>query len=207
MVQVLPYVPSFGEKLAPALAQAGVDIHSGFQKRRLNQQDQQLIDSFNPEDSPLVQIQKFARLSPERQTALSPLFSQFFKQSGQQQEIGRPLEETLGELQQIAENPNSKIGFFNILNKATEKGREDRAYFDELSLSIERYLADKVGKGTLSKQRFEYLKSKLPQSSDTVAKSKGKIRGLQRELVAEENKMQAREGKTGSKPPLESFLR
>lgn len=41
MVQVLPYVPSFGERLAPALGQFGANIGEGLETRRLRKEKEQ----------------------------------------------------------------------------------------------------------------------------------------------------------------------
>lgn len=66
--------------------------------------------------------------------------------------------------------------------KITPKAREARAEFNTLSSSIEAALLPLVSKGTLAKQRFNYIMSLLPKASDTVAKNKGKIKALKREF-------------------------
>lgn len=187
MVQVLPYVPSFGERLVPEIGQAVGNISQGLQNRAQNQSDQRIIQSFDPNDSPMNQIQKFSRLSRGKQDSLSPLFQQMLKTQGQQQ---GPQQQQMQEHEDISKTINSlvdtlaegKVGLGNIFNKVTAEGRESRAYYDELALGVERRLADMVGKGALSKTRFDYLKSKLPSSSDTDATNRGKLRSLAEEF-------------------------
>jgi len=85
MVQVLPYVPSFGESLAPIAAQAGVNVFQAFQEQRAKKNDERIINSFDPNDSPINQIQKFSQLSPQRQQTIAPLLQQLMKTQGAQQ--------------------------------------------------------------------------------------------------------------------------
>lgn len=190
MVQVLPYVPSFGEQLGPVLGQAVGNIGQGLQQGSQNKRDEQIIQSFDQTDSPINQIQKFARLSKAKQEALSPVFQQMIKTQGAQQGAQQ---QQVQEHEDISKTINSmvdvlsegKVGLGNIFNKVTAKGRENRAYYDELALGVERRLADMVGKGALSKTRFDYLKSKLPNSHDTDATNRGKLRALAQEFKVE----------------------
>src|SRR6266404_195775 len=85
MPQVLPYVPSFGEQLIKSIGGASGDVAQGFQQRAQHQNDQRILQSFDPNDSPVNQIQKFAQLSQSKQQALTPLFSQYLKTQSQQQ--------------------------------------------------------------------------------------------------------------------------
>ncbi len=86
MVQVLEGLPTFGQSLVQQLANAGSQIGQGLAQRRANRLDQELISSFNPEDDPLVQIQKFAKLSEGAQKQLSPLFNHLLTSQEKQAE-------------------------------------------------------------------------------------------------------------------------
>ena len=66
-IQVLPYVPSFGEQLAPVLAQALGDVGKGLQQRFVNRQDEKIIGKmFDPNLTDLQRIELSLKLSPER---------------------------------------------------------------------------------------------------------------------------------------------
>lgn len=193
MVQVLPTLPTFGEKLIDTLTQAGSRIGEGIASQRRNRVDQSIFNqlSANPESTPLQQIQAFAQMSPQAQQTLSPLFTHLIDL--QKNQSTRKEEEALKAQQEhedVAETINSladelmegKVGKFNQYNKLTSKGRESRAYFDELGLAIEKRLANMVGKGALSKVRFDYLKKNLPSSGDTDATNRGRLRALAKEF-------------------------
>ena len=60
---------------------------------------------------------------------------------------------------------------WNPLGFITPQGRADRAALDTAALNLERLAADMVGKGTLSRQRFEFLKERLPSSGKTDAEN------------------------------------
>jgi len=198
MVQVLPYVPGFGEKLAAALGQAGGDVAQGFIQRNQNQNDQRILDSFDPNASPIEQIKHFGKLSPQKQQALVPLLQQLMKSQGANQVANQKIEAKQQEKaleeqkshEDISQTVNSlmdelekgHVGKYNQINKLFEYGREDRAYFDELSLGIERVLAGLVGKGALNQQRFAYLMGKLPNSEETDATNRGRLKALAEEF-------------------------
>ncbi len=221
MVQVLPYVPSFGERLAPVLAQAGSDVFQGFQQRNANQRDQQVMNSFDPNDSPINQIQKFSQLSPQRQQTIAPLLQQLLKTQGAQEiqnqkTIAKEQKEqgvAQKEHEDISQTVNSlvdeletgKVGKFNQFNKLTAKGREHRAYFDELALGVEKRLATMVGKGVLSQARFAYLLKNLPKSSDTDATNRGRLKALAEEfkVIRKDEKL----AEKASKPSLEDIFK
>lgn len=72
MVQVLPYVPSFGEKLAGVLSQAGTNIAEGFTKRNQAINDQNILKVINdPNASPTQKLAAIQKGSPNLQKIYS----------------------------------------------------------------------------------------------------------------------------------------
>lgn len=87
MVQVLPYVPSFGEKLASSFGQAIGDIGQGYIEGKQKQRDDQSLNEIvsNPNLTPMQQIQAFSKLSPRSQQTLTPLFNTLLQTQGRAQ--------------------------------------------------------------------------------------------------------------------------
>lgn len=193
MVQVLPYVSGFGEKLGQVLANAGGDISQGYLNGRQRKSDQSIISQFGSAEnqSPIGLIQSYSRLSPQAQQTIAPFLQQFMQSQGKQaeatqaadmekEEVGQTLNSLTDELMK------GKLGTgWQHLNKLTSSGRESRAYFDELALGIEKRLAGMVGKGALSKARFDYMVKNLPSSSDSDARNRGKLKALSEEFKVE----------------------
>lgn len=75
---------------------------------------------------------------------------------------------------------------------ATSNGRELRSELDTLSEVFISHLIPLLNpKGSISKERFNYIKSLVPSSTDTDAKIKGKLKGLKDifRIENEENKL------------------
>jgi hypothetical protein len=213
MVQVLPYLPSFGEKLGTALGGLAGNVAQGFQQRAAQSRDQDILNQLLSQQnaSPLQQIKSFSSLSPQAQQSLTPIFTHFLDmqkvQGVQQAEQAEKKQAEAQEHEDISELINEasdevakgRLGVgITKLNKLTSKGRESRAYFDELALGIEKRLANMVGKGALSVPRFEYLKKNLPSSNNTDATNRGKLRALAKEFKVDIQKGIAKESKLGS---------
>jgi len=76
MVQVLPYVPSFGEKLAATLGQATGTIGEGLAKRRENQQVQNTVGILqDPSKSPIEKITAFMQLPEHVKKSSAPIWA------------------------------------------------------------------------------------------------------------------------------------
>ena len=192
MVQVLPSVPGFGEQLANVLGGALGDVGQGLLQRGLNRRDQSILNQFgtNPNLTPLQQFQMFGSLSPGMQQRIGPLLPHVMEHQGRQQaaqmeavsgkeEIGTTINDIVNELEK------GHSGLLNYYNKFTAKGRQSRAYIDEKSLGIEKKLADMVGKGALSKARFDYMVGKLPSSNASDATNRGRLKALSEEFKVE----------------------
>jgi hypothetical protein len=91
MVQVLPYVPSFGERLLPVLAQAGSDVAQGIQKRNAQSALQRLLSGqtqSSPAQGGVSQVQNTVpqqnpqNLSPSQILQTYPLLEQFAGKGG-----------------------------------------------------------------------------------------------------------------------------
>lgn len=83
MPNVLPYIPSFGESLAPILTQVGGAINAGIQKRVGDKKDAQIFDQLQNTQtplSPLQQISLISKLSPERQKTAASLLGPILKE-------------------------------------------------------------------------------------------------------------------------------
>ena len=75
------------------------------------------------------------------------------------------------------------IGIAAPVNRIfSSEAREDIAEFNGLSARIEAALLPLVSKGTLAKDRFNYIISLLPKASDTDATNRGKLKALSREF-------------------------
>lgn len=68
------------------------------------------------------------------------------------------------------------VGPGKIGNKLTASGRKQRQYFDSLAMNLEEIAATMVGKGVLSKPRFEFLLKNLPSSKKTQASNEGALK-------------------------------
>lgn len=76
MVQVLPYVPTFGEKLADALGNATTTIGQGFQQQRQNQRDDMSLAIMNdPNKSPMEKVTAFMGLSEDKKKHVAPIYA------------------------------------------------------------------------------------------------------------------------------------
>lgn len=74
------------------------------------------------------------------------------------------------------------LGKANAMNQLFAYGRHNRALYDELALNIEKNLVQMVGKGTLQKNRFDYLRKLLPSSNNTDATNRGKLQAIAKEF-------------------------
>ncbi len=193
MVQVLDETPYPGQSLINKIEKG---VGSYLDKRN----DEKLIKQLST-DKNLTDIERIgiaSRLSPDRQKAFLPLYSDLMqtqqkmglqqhevdvKRQAEELEEAKLNQEVQGTINELADKVvEGDVGVFSNLNKLTSKGRETRAYFDELSVGIEKRLAAMVGKGALSEKRFAYLQKLLPNSNDTLATSRGKLKALAKEF-------------------------
>jgi hypothetical protein len=76
MVQVLPYVPSFGEKLADAIGGTASKLGQGYMIGKQRENDLRILQGLmDPNVSPIQKLIAASSLSPEKQGILGPLAS------------------------------------------------------------------------------------------------------------------------------------
>ena len=207
MVQVLPYVPGFGERLAETLGQTVGNVGSAYlqnrQQNRVAAQDEQILDSFNPEDPWTTQISKFSKLSKARQEIMTPIFNQLIK--GQQQQATQsaklaskqreeqaPVQNALATIKRQREllasgHLGSKTGTLvespKMLHLLSKEGRKARSEYERLGKSL-------IGMASnipiRNQQEFAILAEGLYDPSKTQAEIEGNLDAMQRIL---ENKL------------------
>lgn len=96
------------------------------------------------------------------------LIQQVLGKKAQKQEATQAAIRSISDMRDIISRGNTGLNFLNMI---TEEGRGDRAALDTAALNLERLAADMVGKGTLSQQRFKYLKERLPSGFKTDAEN------------------------------------
>ncbi len=195
MVQIIDRSPSFGSQLAQVLGQAGVNVAEGFAQRRSNQADERILQEFgnNPNLTPLQQIQAFAKLSPNKQQALSPLFGQYMKTQGVQQVANQKAQQEQSEkLKQQEQEQAEWKAVFDRLDKNLEytglkaftpaaslpftKTAQHREEFDVDAFQLERFARIAHTKGAMSTKIYESLLNKIPQAGLTKAQNRGRIK-------------------------------
>lgn len=236
MVQVLPAVQGFGEKLANVLGQAGTDVFQGYQQYRSNQKDQEIINSFDPNASPIEQIKKFSQLSPQKQAAVTPLLQQYLKTQGtqqvaqqKQQQETEGLKNALDFLDQNIEYtgatfiPGTKsFGAANRPFTMNREGLQKREEFDTTGFWAADQVFTHFNKGTVSKEKLKVIQKDLaPRADLSERKNKARIDALRRmanlpadispekfnKILEKEVKSANKGEKESSKPSLEEIFK
>lgn len=196
MVQVLPYVPSFGEKLAGVLGQAGGNIGEALvnkhYKNQANEKDQEILKKFGSESNltPMQQIQTFASLSPDRQKSLSPLFSQLIKNQKGNADLQNQNEEkqiergSIDRLRELKHQTGKTFGAVTGFNKIFNRGQlEDREEIDTTGLLLADKVFTKFNKGTISQAKLKLITEKLAINSGLNEREyEGRLKALERIL-------------------------
>lgn len=87
MVQVLPYIPSFGEKLSEALVNATGNVVQGYRQRQTNRNDDNILKKLNdPNLSPIETATLVSRLSPDKQKGATDILGPVLKQKLENQQ-------------------------------------------------------------------------------------------------------------------------
>lgn len=121
MVQVLPYVPTFGEKLAPVLSEAAGKVGEGFQRQRAQAAWQRLITPQQPQmPSGVGQMQQIAQQQGNQ-----------MPQSPMQMALSKPGGPSLGEIQSLvntaeAANPGSGKMVFDYVQNQQKLAQKEK---------------------------------------------------------------------------------
>lgn len=81
-LQVLPGLPSFGDKLADALGRAAGQASQAFGQYRSHKNDEKIISGFDPSMPAIDQIKNFAGLSREGQQTFAPIYDRLLQTQG-----------------------------------------------------------------------------------------------------------------------------
>jgi hypothetical protein len=93
MVQVLPYVPSFGEKLSETIANAGTTLGQGYLKRLENQKAQTALGVLqDPSKSPMQKVSAFMTLPERLKKSSAPIWAAILGPQAQAEAQGREFE-------------------------------------------------------------------------------------------------------------------
>lgn len=198
MVSVLQPTPTPGARLGGAL---GGGVSQGLQmlvqaKVQQMQQSQELANLARTLQSvrgpgaeeELIGAEEYQGISPEQLAVLStkhPEAAKIIQKSEEQkkevfekkQEKAR-LNKVFAEMEKTLKGGNLGI----TPKRLTPQGRRDRQYFDTLAVALENIASTMVGKGVLSKPRFEFLIKNLPGSGKTDARNEGSLKAWALEL-------------------------
>lgn len=198
MVQVLPAIPSFGEKLGSALSNAGINVAEGFAKRKTNINDARILEELGNNDS-LTDIQKltrFGQLSPQKQQTLGPVYSQLLKSQFKQQEKAETakskqqqenaekqlnLQNTnniLDELEGLKSYVGGPFGSKTYGGSLRRETVQKRQQINTASIALEGFFRDLSTKGALPKAVFNELLSRIPRAGMSEREYQGAIDGI-----------------------------
>lgn len=210
MVQVLPGVPTFGDKLSEVLGQAGVDIGEGLATRSANNRDEKIMEQLRSGNlSPTETIAVASKLSSKTRAAVLPSFTKVAieKEKNAPTPLQQEQKEKLqGAFNSISSNVNKgTVGhyfdptnvqpsgtyldllgpFGNMFKSNPYLNREsatDRQAVRTAASQFEAALISTRNKGALSDTRFKYLQSLLPDPDKSDRANKGALQELAREF-------------------------
>lgn len=185
MVQVLPYVPGFGERIAPALQQATATIGGALAKKRARTALQKMEDEAanGVEISPLAKIRKYGLIEQAEGKGAADFYAKSELKGG---EYGgsnlKAAANALDDLEGLIDK--SGIGLIGALNPSSE-ARKNRGIFKSTQAAILPIFKKMFPRG-LTEKEFKYIQDNwIPQSNDSEATIRGKIEGL-RELAVQQ---------------------
>ena len=180
-MQILPPDPTIGGQITEG-------VNTGLQTliKRFSeiQQGKKLAEVLGLEGE---QAKAFSKINPNMQQLFTKDILQEKKEEAtatrksqispeMKQRMSRALENQLNLLK------TGDIGLGKYHKILTEKGRENRAEFNTYRASVESVLLPLLNKGVLSKPRFDFILSNIPNANDTIGKIKGKIKALNNEF-------------------------
>lgn len=202
-IQLLPQNPSFGSQLGQNIGQGashGISKALGeFQKNKesekalsglerllkgtgveLSDQDKDVFikSGLKPEVAAHL-VGQFAKSRQQEQIAQQKQQSELMEKEKSQQQGQKIFDTAAKMLKQgvagIGISPGTAIG-------VNREGVQNRAVFDTLRSKFESQLLPLVNKGALAKQRFDYIMSLIPKSSESQRAIAGKLYALGHEL-------------------------
>jgi|GEM_PF-4012408 hypothetical protein len=151
MIQILdsmPKKPKFLDQLMTGAQNAGQQLPGLLGNMAENQGLQRLTG------------QDFSGLSPEIKNTF---LQKFMAKKAEDTQTKQNAIKSLGEMREIIGRGKTGLNPFTM----GPEGLGERSALDTAALNLEKIAADMVGRGTLSKQRFEYLKERLPSGWKT----------------------------------------
>lgn len=161
----------FGQGLSEGLQMLVQQKLKGIQQQKQNEALAQL--GLPPNLSPEIQRELLKGMVQEKQSQQKQLITEAEEQKklDLEQKEKDVLKNTIKHLRE----KTPEVGLGKTLSRISPKGRKARQYYDTLALNLEKKAATMVGKGTLSKARFEYLIKNLPSSNKTQAANEGAL--------------------------------
>lgn len=199
MVQVLPAVPSFGDKLAQVLGEAGVNIAEGFQQRSVNKKDQTILDQISEgissgKMSPVQAIIASQGLSKDKRKDFSagygPIAKEQVKVSKEQAKVSAATAEKDAAKQELVPAfkrlrelvpYGGKFGVKSVMGKIpfTEAAGK-REELDTLGVWAADSVYTKFNKGTLSEVKWDDVKSRFaPHSGLSDVENEARINAME----------------------------
>jgi hypothetical protein len=178
MVQVLPAVPGFGERLADTITQAGSNLLQGYMKGQQNTRDAKVLDKLgDPNLSPVQRFQLVGQLSQDKQKTLIPAFHTLLTSQNQAKE---------GEL-----NRKNALDIANIKSQAAAVNRPKEQTPEERKAEVGAILE---ASGFTPEEVEKYSPSLTPKSATTLAEKKLNAANKAPRLTPEEEKKEAQAG-------------
>lgn len=169
--------PSFADKLFRGLGQAAqgaaVGIPMAFGQKMQTEKENEALKKMGIDLSGIA--------DPETRKIL---LQGFTKKKQEDTNVKNQAIRSIGDMREIIKKGHTGLNIFNMI---TSEGRADRAALDTAALNLERLAADMVGKGTLSQQRFKYLKERLPSGFKTDAENEAILDEWEKILSEEES--------------------
>lgn len=166
--------------LAQGIGQAGNVLSNVLQQYAQQGQQRQEAQSLQnvlgniPENATMMDlIKSYGQVPPSARQDFATLMNAYQKSQVQSSE-------EMGDPKMAIENMLEHVGSTGPIAALSipfnPQVRSKRQYFDSLSLELEKRGAAMVGKGTLNKERFKFLKSTLPSASKTQAQNIGALK-------------------------------
>lgn len=183
MVQVIEQ-GNFGGRLGESVGQL-LQNHATMMQQR--QQQKMLANLLNPQAlSSAGRSSIPQQMNPDQEAQayaaesqlVSPKFAEFRQEQRRQQNQKDQGIDSLKKMTKILDKNSTG----RIKSHFGKENLRNNAAFDQLAFKLEQYAAERVGKGTLSQARFDFLKKLLPSSKKSQSRNYGDLQGWATEL-------------------------